>query len=70
MKFVELIAGDIAGKGQITFDDLTFMLSAYGKKGGNLPADLNGDGQVGFEDLSLLISGYGKSNVVVEYGVK
>lgn len=50
--------GDIDGNGEVAFDDLLEVLSAWGICPG-CPADLNFDDQVTFDDLLVVLSAWG-----------
>ena len=58
----ELLGGEIAVDGQVTIQDLTILLSDYGKVASDA-SDINGDGQVAIQDLSILLGNYGKTAV-------
>ena len=49
---------DLDGSGEVDFDDLVTMLSAWGDCAG-CPEDLDGSGSVGFDDLLELLGLYG-----------
>ncbi|MBX3373180.1 MAG: S8 family serine peptidase [Phycisphaeraceae bacterium] len=50
--------GDIDGDGEVGFNDLLALLSAWGPCPG-CPEDLDGSGEVGFDDLLALLSAWG-----------
>jgi hypothetical protein len=50
--------GDVSGDGEVGFDDLTSVLSAWGACG-VCPEDVDQDGNVGFPDLLAVLSGWG-----------
>lgn len=51
---------DISGNGDVGFDDLVAILTAWGPCGAPpCPADITGDGEVGFDDLVALLSAWG-----------
>ncbi len=52
--------GDIDGDGDVDFDDLVLLLSAYGCTSGCGPEDIDGDGDVDFNDLVILLTNYGQ----------
>ena len=52
--------GDVAGNGNVGFDDLLLMISVWGPcPDGDCPADIDESGVVGFNDLTLLLNGWG-----------
>ena len=52
------LPGDVTGDGNVGFDDLLELASAWGRQGINLAADLDGDGVVGDGDLDVLREHY------------
>jgi alpha-tubulin suppressor-like RCC1 family protein len=55
--------GDIDDDGHVTLNDLTLMLSTFGRCDGNpgfnQNADLDGDGCIGLSDLTVLLANFG-----------
>ncbi len=49
-------AGDLDGDGDVDFQDLVILLSAYGQ---SAVGDLDGDGDTDFDDLLILLANYG-----------
>ncbi|MBL0926141.1 MAG: S8 family serine peptidase [Phycisphaerales bacterium] len=50
--------GDVDGNGAVGANDLTLLLTGFGKPGGG-PADLDGNGTVGANDLTTLLLNFG-----------
>lgn len=64
---VSLINGDVDGDNEVTSDDLTFMMTAFGTSVGPPPSpkwdarcDLDGEGEVTSDDLTFLMTNFGK----------
>ena len=53
-----MVPGDVTGDGEVTFEDLVSLLSAWGPCDGCV-ADLDGSGTVSFSDLLILLSNFG-----------
>lgn len=56
----EGLTNGASGSQTTDLDQLSKLLSNYGKVGGQLPGDINNDGTVNALDLSILLSHYGK----------
>ncbi len=59
------LAGDVDGSNAIVYDDLSAVISNYGKKTSeatNENADIDCSGAVIYDDLSFIIGKYGKAN--------
>ena len=51
--------GDVDGSGEVDFDDVLMILSAWGPCDKDCPEDLNDDQEVGFDDLLIALAGWG-----------
>jgi len=52
------VPGDVNGDGEVGFDDLLAILSAWGPCGAPCDEDLNGDGEVGFDDVLEVLANW------------
>ena len=58
-----VLPGDANGDGRVDVNDLTIVLSNFGKTTGMSwgTGDFNGDGKTDINDLTIVLSGYGQS---------
>jgi hypothetical protein len=62
------LKGDINGDGTVSINDMSILLSNYGKttsSSTNSNADINADGIINVLDMSILLSNYGKNSTAL-----
>jgi len=68
IKLMTLVAGNADNVGGINIDDLSIVVSNFGKTTGFPPgADIDGNGGVNIDDLNLVVSNFGKMPTSVNY---
>jgi hypothetical protein len=55
------LPGDLDGNNTVNINDLTSLLSNFGKQGSGLDGDIDSNGSVNINDLNTLLSNFGKS---------
>jgi hypothetical protein len=58
----QTVTADVNGDGQVTLDDMAWVLDLIVAEGYDPKADLNGDGKVDLKDLDLVDAAYRKSS--------
>ena len=63
-ELLNLQAGDANGDGRVDINDLTMLLTNYGKTAGMgwSTGDFNGDGNVDINDLTIVLTNFGKTS--------